>query len=90
MNHPSNYDMPKKCVAGAKASTLNLVLAQVKTHNDAMFQFDEEWIVPKSYPGRYMRCEQSALLADSSSLEARVSSIRHERTGGSLVKAIAS
>ena len=55
-----------------------------------MFQFDEEGIAPKSYPTRFMRCEQSALLGDSSSLEARVSSIRYERTDGLLVKAIAS
>ena len=55
-----------------------------------MFQFDEEGIAPKSYPARFMKCEHYALLGESSPLEARVSSIRHERTGGSLVKAIAS
>ena len=55
-----------------------------------MFQFDDEGTAPKSYPARFMVSEQSALLGDSSSLEARVSSIRYERTGGSLVKAIAS
>ena len=54
-----------------------------------MFQFDEEGTTPKSYLVRFMRSEQSGLLGDSSSLEAVVSSIRCERTGGSLVKAIA-
>ena len=55
-----------------------------------MFQFDEEGIAPKSYPARFMKCEQYALLGESSSLKARVLSIRYERTDGSLVKAIAS
>ncbi len=54
-----------------------------------MFQFDEEVTTPKSYLARFMRSEQSGLLGDSLSLEAVVSSIRCERTGGSLVKAIA-
>ena len=54
-----------------------------------MFHFDEEGTTPKSYLARFMRSEQSGLLGDSSLMEAVVSSIRCERTGGSLVNAIA-
>ena len=67
-----------------------MVLAKVNTHNDAMFQFDEEGTAPKSYSAVFIRSEQSTLHDDSSSLEARDLSNRYKRTGGSLVKAIAS
>ena len=62
----------------------------MNTHNDAMFQFDEEGTEPKSYYAGFIRSEQSTLHDDSSSLEARDLSIHNERTGGLPVKAIAS